>query len=142
MHVMDLNGNHACYKWEHADIHEYLDVSDGEALIAPRPLLVETGEPDSTFSARQPPYSADKQLTRRARAAYGSDAARLIHYLHYDGHHPHVGGLNPTNGGRPRNVLAATVIAPISAGDRTWQTDGTTVARSPSVYDLMNEFLP
>ena len=32
MHVMDLNGNHPCYLWDHADIHEYVDVSDWEAL--------------------------------------------------------------------------------------------------------------
>ena len=142
MHVMDLLGNHPCYKWDHADIHEYLDVSDWEALTAPRPLVVETGEADGTFSARHPPFAGDKQLTRRARAAYGADAAKLIHYLHYDAHHPHVGALNPTNPNRPQNVLAAAIIGPINAGDQTWQTDGTTVVRSQSVYHLMNEFLP
>jgi len=142
MHVMDLHGNHPCYLWDHADIHEYLDVSDWEALSAPRPLLVETGQADPTFSSRNPAFSADKQLTRRARAAYGPDAAKLIHYLHYDVHHFHVGAANPTNPGRPQGVLAAKIINPIAPGDQTWQTDGSTTLRSPSLYHLMNEFLP
>ena len=102
MHVMDLHGNHLCYLWDHADIHEYLDVSDWESLTAPRPLLVETGRADPTFSSRTPPFPADKQLTRRGRAAYGPDAGKLIHYLHYDVHHFHVAAANQTNPGRPR----------------------------------------
>ncbi len=142
MHVMDLHGNHPCYLWDHADIHEYLDVSDWEALTAPRPLLVETGQIDFVFSTRTPPFSADKQLTRRTRAAYGPDAAKLIHYLHYDIHHFHVGAANPTNPGRPQGILAAHLINPIAPGDQTWQTDGSTTLRSPSLYHLMNEFLP
>jgi dienelactone hydrolase len=142
MRVMDLHGNHPCYLWDHADIHEYLDVSDWEALTAPRPLVVETGKVDFTFSSHTPPFSADKQLTRRARAAYGADASKLIHYLHYDVHHFHVGAANPSNPGRPQGVLAAAVINPIGLGDQTWQTDGSTNLRSPSLYHLMNEFLP
>lgn len=142
MRVMDLHGNHPCYLWDHADIHEYLDVSDWEALTAPRPLVVETGKVDPTFSSRTPPYPADKQLTRRARGAYGPDAAKLIHYLHYDVHHFHVGAANPTNPGRPQGILAAHVINPIGPGDQSWQTDGTTILLSPSLYHLMNQFLP
>jgi acetyl esterase/lipase len=142
MHVMDVQGNHPCYLWDHADIHEYLDVSDWHALIAPRPLLVETGKVDHTFSPSNPPYAADKQVTRRGRAAYGSSAPSLVHYLHYDQHAFHVGGGNPTHPDRPRGVLAAVVTNPVVPGDQTWQTDGATVLRSPTVYDLMNEFLP
>jgi hypothetical protein len=141
MHVMDLNQNCRCYSWDHADIHEYLDVSDWEALIAPRPLLVETGQVDHTFSPRNPPFSADKQVTRRARAAYGPDAKKVVHYLHYDQHHFHVGAKNPTHP-TPQNILATAVIDAIAPGDQTWQTDGSTVIRSPSLYHLMNEFLP
>jgi dienelactone hydrolase len=142
MHVMDVYGNHPCYLWDHADIHEFLDVSDWEALTAPRPLVVETGKIDPTFSPSNPPYSADKQVTRRARAAYGPDAPKLIHYLHYDVHHFHVGALNPTNPGQPQGILAAAITDPIGPNDQTWQTDGTTNLRSPSLYHLMNEFLP
>jgi hypothetical protein len=67
MHVMDNYGNHPCYRWNNADIHEYVDVSDFEALIAPRPLVVETGLADGTFSPLATPWAADKQVTRRAR---------------------------------------------------------------------------
>lgn len=142
MHVMDYHGNHPCYLWDYADIHEYLDVSDWEALTAPRPLVVETGETDPTFSGYTPPYASDKQLTRRARDAYGPDAANLVHYLHYDVHHFHVGDSNPTNPSRAKGVLEAAIIAPASPGDQGWQTDGSTVLRSPTLYNLMNEFLP
>jgi hypothetical protein len=142
MHVMDVNGNHPCYQWDHANIHEYLDVSDWEALIAPRPLVVETGIQDGTFSPLHPPFSADKQVTRRARAAYGQQANHLIHYLHYDQHAFHVGGKNPTNGTRPKGILEAAVTAPTPPGSMSWQTDSTTTLRSPTLYDLMNQFLP
>jgi dienelactone hydrolase len=142
MQVMDRNGNHPCYRWDHADIHEYLDVSDWEALTAPRPLVVETGAADGMFSKFDPPYAADKQVTRRARTAYGPDAPRLIHYLHYDVHHFHVGSKNPTNPTRAQGVLETSATEPSAPGDLTWQTNGNTFNRSPSLYDLMNEFLP
>lgn len=144
MHVMDNNWNHQCYKWDHADIHEYLDVSDWEALTAPRPLIVHTGQADQTFSPRQPPYSADKQVTRRARAAYGTNAPSVVHYLHYNGHQYHVGAQTHQQMQAPQNlhILEVAVTDPAAPGDQTWQTDGSTNVRSPSLYDLINEFLP
>src|SRR5260370_24661082 len=114
MHVMDNHGNHPCYKWFNADIHEYLDASDYEALTAPRPLLVETGLIDGTFSGMNPPWASDKQVLSRARCAYGPDGAKLIHYLHYDAHHWHAGDINATNPGRPPGVFASAVADPIS----------------------------
>jgi len=123
MNVMDNNGNHPCYRWNRADIHEYVDISDYEGLIAPRPLVVETGLVDATFSSLATPFSADKQVTRRARLAYGPDSNNLIHYLHYDTHNFHIGDVNATNPSRPRGVLAASVTAPSSTSDMTWQTD-------------------
>jgi dienelactone hydrolase len=142
MHVMDQNGNHPCYKWVHADIHEYISASDYEALTAPRPLVVQTGLEDRIFSNMTPPWASDKQVVSRAYAAYGSDEARLIHYLHYDAHRWHVGDINPTDPGRPRGVLASTVTRPIVPGDFSWQTNNTTVNRSPTLYTLMDELLP
>jgi dienelactone hydrolase len=141
MHVMDFNGNHPCYLWNRADIHEYVDISDYEALTAPRLLVVQTGLQDFVFSPLATPWAADKQVTRRARAAYGPDAANLVHYLHYDTHAFHVGDFNPTNPSRPQGIRAAAVIAPSVAGDLSWQTDSTTTLRSPSLYHLMNENL-
>jgi hypothetical protein len=142
MNVMDNHGNHPCYKWFHADIHEYLDASDYEALTAPRPLVVETGLSDPTFSAMTPPWAADKQVLSRAHAAYGTDGAKLTHYLHYDAHHWHAGDFNPTNPGRPRGVFASAVTEPTALGDSSWQTSNATTTRSPTLYALMNELLP
>jgi hypothetical protein len=142
MHVMDILGNHPCYKWFHADIHEYLDASDYEALTAPRPLVVETGLIDRTFSGMNPPWASDKQVLSRARDAYGPDGAKLIHYLHYDMHHWHAGGINPTNAGRQRGVFAFAVTKPIAPGDFSWQTSSATTNRSSTLYALMNELLP
>jgi dienelactone hydrolase len=142
MHVMDNHGNHPCYKWLNADIHEYLDVSDYEALTAPRPLVVETGLADYTFSSMNPPWASDKQVLSRARDAYGPDGAKLIHYLHYDVHHWHAGDINPTNPGRPRGVFASAVTEPVAPGDFSWQTNNVTTKRSPTLYGLMDELLP
>jgi hypothetical protein len=142
MNVMDNHGNHPCYRWNRADIHEYIDVSDYEGLIAPRPLVVETGLVDATFSSLATPFAADKQITRRARIAYGPDAGNLVHYLHYDAHNFHIGDANPTNPGRARGVRAAQVTAPSAPTDLTWQTSSSTFERSPTLYHLMNELVP
>lgn len=142
MHVMDVKGNHGCYRWNHADMHEYLDASDWLALIAPRPLVVQTGKTDPAFSGRTPPFSADRQVTRRARAAYGPDASKLIHYLHHEEHHLHVGDANPTDPAYPRNVLGVAVIDAVTPGDLAWQTDGSTTVRSRSLYELMDLLFP
>ena len=142
MNVMDHHGNHPCYRWNRANIHEYIDLSDYEGLIAPRPLVVETGIIDPTFSALTTPFSADKQVTRRARLAYGPDADQLIHYLHYDSHNFHIGDANPTIPSRPQGVLAAQVTAPSSTSDLAWQTSSATTLRSPTLYHLMNELVP
>jgi hypothetical protein len=141
MHVMDNHGNHPCYKWLHADIHEYLDASDYQALTAPRPLVIETGLIDGTFSSMNTPWASDKQVLSRARDAYGTDGAKLIHYLHYDAHHWHAGDINPTNPGRPRGVFAFAVTEPIAPGDFSWQTSSATANRSPTLYALMHELL-
>jgi hypothetical protein len=142
MHVMDNHGNHPCYRWRNADIHEFVDVSDYQALIAPRPLVVETGLVDRTFSPLATPYAGDKQVTRRARLAYGADSPNLIHYLHYDGHRFHVGDMNPTNPSRPRGVRATLVTGPLHDTDISWQESSSTFERSPSLFHLMNELLP
>jgi hypothetical protein len=141
MYVMDHHANHPCYKWFNADIHEYLDVSDYLALIAPRPLVVETGLVDGTFSAMEPSWASDKQVVSRARAAYGPDVGKLVHYLHYYEHRWHVGDVNP-NPGRPRGVLASSVAEPTAPGDFTWQTSSAITQRSPTLYALINELLP
>src|SRR5262249_8441236 len=69
---------HACWRWINAEMLEYIDASDLHALIAPRPLIVHTGLPDTTYSPRDPPFSADKQVARRSRVAYAVEARRFV----------------------------------------------------------------
>ena len=40
LNVMAFHFNHDCWRWQHADVREYIDTSDLHALIAPRTLLV------------------------------------------------------------------------------------------------------
>ncbi len=82
LHTLLYRHNHPCWRWIHADLPMYFSLSDWHALIAPRPLIVQTGLADSTFSACLPPSAADKQVLRRSRAAYGEEARFLVHYLH------------------------------------------------------------
>ncbi|MHB8627251.1 MAG: acetylxylan esterase family protein [Aggregatilineales bacterium] len=128
LNVMKYHGNHPCWQWIHADIGEYLDVSDLHALIASRPLIIQTGKQDTIYSSFQPPFAADKQVARRSRIAYGNEVKNLVHYLHYDEHHYHFGDVNPSQPGAERGVRQAAVIEPPSAN---WQTDSTTVEKPP-----------
>jgi len=142
MYVMDRHGNHRCYRWLNADIHEYLDVSDYLALVAPRPFVVETGRVDPTFSSLTSPFASDKQVLNRGYCAYSPQQAQLIHYLHYDQHHWHVGDVDPINLARPRGVMACVVTGPTAPGDYSWQTNTTTTLRSPTLYDLIDQLVP
>jgi len=64
----------SCWMWNWLDICEYVDTSDFCSLIAPRPLLIETGKQDYTYHLPSvngfPPFASDKQVARRARVAY------------------------------------------------------------------------
>lgn len=133
LYVLALHGNHECWRWRHADVREYLGVSDLHALIAPRPLLVETGKTDGLFSSLPVPFGSDKQVMRRSRVAYGADASAIAHYLHYDVHHYHVGDVDPTK------VVEAGVRVPVAmdadpAGSTDWQTNGDTWAAYPTLF--------
>jgi dienelactone hydrolase len=140
--LLNLPNAHACWRWNHADIREYLDQSDLHALIAPRLLIVQTGKQDPNFSMSATPFAADKQVARRTRAAYGDDAGSFVHYLHYDFHHYHVGGEPPDPENPPPNYQAGVqvprAIAPQSRGSLTWQTDGTTTTDQPTVFDYLS----
>ena len=157
MGVISYHGNHPCWRWLHADIREYVDTSDLQALIAPRPLVVETGAQDSTFSSFQPPFASDKQVVRRTRAAYGRDATNFLHYLHDDGHHFRVGGLDALASGVPkadilfpagdanpeqRSVRAPVLIEPELPWSLRWQTDSRTTSVTPSLFDWIDQHLP
>lgn len=128
------NDNHACFQWAHTyqcngcgegsivGLREYVDHSDFLALIGDRTHVVETGVLDDTFSKRDPLFSGDKQVLRRARAAYDSPGA-LLHFLHPLGHHPRLG-----------DVTVPVMIAPPPAP--SWQTDSWVSSQGYTVLDL------
>lgn len=130
LNVLKYNFSHGCWNWSYADIREYLDASDLFALVAPRPLIIETGKLDPIYACSPAFFAGDKQVARRARAAYGADSRYLLHYLHNDGHYFRVGDLN----GPEAWLRVPTRIAPTGFGDTTWQTDSTTY--SPNNWTL------
>src|SRR5262249_24525007 len=119
--VMIYHQNHPCWQWLNADIREYVDTSDFYALTAPRPLVVETGKADPTYSNFPQPFASDKQVLRRSRVAYGGESGNVVHYLHYDQHHYHVGDINPTRG-TERGVRTPEAIEPTGPWSIEWQT--------------------
>ena len=121
--------NHGCWNWAFADIREYLEHSDLFALMAPRTLIVETGQLDTLFSQLPTRFTPDKQVLRRARVAYGDGP--ILHYLHPLGHAWQSG----VAGGGLRYM---TVIGPISPGDQSWQTNGDTATDGRTIFDYLN----
>ena len=131
--------DHPCWRWQHGDVREYVDSSDYFSLIAPRPLLIETGKQDFTYSQRNPPYSSDMQVFRRTMAAFNSadvDAFNL--YLHYDQHRYHVGDINPTSPTQ-QGVQAPDLPLDAEPGELTWQTEVSTSVIQPTLYDWVSD---
>lgn len=124
----------------HADIREYIDQSDVQALAAPRVQVVETGKQDG-YSALPTTWVGSKQVARHTRAAYGDDAGNFVHYLHYDAHYFHVGDapLDPANPppGYQAGVQVPTLIAPQASWSLDWQTDGATRADRRTLFDYL-----
>jgi dienelactone hydrolase len=131
---------HHCWRWVHADIREYIDTSDLHALIAPRPLIVQTGRQDTTFSSFSPPFAADKQVARRSRVAYGSEVGKFVHYLHFDHHFYHVGDVDHHNQNAERGVHTPTITEPHVPFSLTWQIDAKTSLLRPSLFHLLDTF--
>jgi len=134
LNVMALHGNHGCWRWRQGDVTEYVDASDLHALLAPRTLVVETGTRDLTFSGFVPPFAADKQVMRRARVAWGTESARVVHFLHGGAHVYRVGDpfFDDTT---TRGITVATVTEP-GVDPLAWQFDPATTLRAMSVFDL------
>lgn len=137
--VLLQHGSHGCWRWNHAEIREYIDTSDLFALAAPRPLVVETGKVDWTFSWLAAPWAADKQVMRAARAAYDDPSGRVFHYLHYDKHHYHVG--SPTGTMEPE-VQIPVQIEPPAPDSLDWQRDGETMGLGEDLFGLIARELP
>lgn len=129
--------HHPCWDWAHADVGEYVDVSDYHALVAPRALVVETGRADTTYSLFVDPFAADKQVLRRSRAAFAATPERVVHYLHYDGHNFHVGGLGAAQV-LERGVRVPLVVAPRSQWSLDWQGDADTRVAYPTLFDSLD----
>ncbi len=133
--VLGERDRHPCWRWAHADLREYLDVSDLYALVAPRPLVVETGANDFSVS-RSYPLAAVKQVARRVRAAYGDQASNFVHFVHEGGHAFRFGGPTPA-GGLGKGVTVPVLVEPSEPGSRAWQSDRATEARWPTLFSLV-----
>jgi dienelactone hydrolase len=138
--VLKYNGSHGCWLWHYADIREYIDSAELFALIAPRPLIIETGREDTIYACSGYFFAGDKQIARRVRAAYGSEAHRFVHYLHNDAHYYRAGDYS--NAQAETWVRTPARIGTLSAGDQTWQMDGTTYSPQPwTVFRYLGAWL-
>jgi len=133
--VMAWNANHPCWEWEHADIREYVDMSDYLSLVAPRRAIVQSGQFDYTFSLRQPPFAADKQVVRRARSAWATPS-RPLHHLHDEGHVLRVGDI-AVDGAAATGISTTTVQSPSAPWDTEWQVDASSSVVSPDLFTLI-----
>jgi hypothetical protein len=133
------HGNHPCWRWQDADIREYIDASDLHALTAPRPLVVLTGRVDTTYSDKPHPFASDKQVLRRGRVAYDR-LDDVVHYLHYDEHHYHVGDADPKI--TEHGVHVPTVIEPSAPWSLDWQNDSQTAIAYPTLFDCIEKLDP
>ncbi len=134
LQVMAWNGNHECWQWLNADINEYLDLSTYLALVAPRTLIAQSAARDYTFSRRDPPFSADKQVARRGRLAWHDAPSRFTHLLH-DGEH------SLRTGSPEGRVHAFADIAPQTGGDLDWQTRADTLALDGDLFERVRQAL-
>lgn len=135
---------HKCSNWVYASNLEYIDTSDYHALIAPRPLIVQTGKHDHVWSITNPYYAADKAVARRSRVSYGEEAKdKFIHYLHYGEHEYHIGDTNISAAANSEpNLRTPTVTEPESSGSLTWQNDGKTRQLHGTVFDFISKLKP
>jgi dienelactone hydrolase len=138
--VLYYHGNHPCWRWMNANIREYVDASDFFALTAPRPLIVETGQADPTYSKFPEPFASDMEVLRRTRVAYGGEVGNVIHYMHYDQHRFHVGDVNPT---QPTEwgIRVPESIAPTAPDSIDWQVDPRRFATRATLFDAIDYYL-
>jgi hypothetical protein len=158
LNVLKYLGSHGCWNWSFADIREYIDQADLFALMAPRPLVVGTGKQDDIFShfpqnqhmlpsisPGSANFAGDKQVLRRARAAYDDDVNKCIHYLHGIGHSYRTGvtalnaSIDPTGEVHLRHALR---IEPQYFGELLWQANGSTTNFAGwNLFDYIHFFL-
>jgi hypothetical protein len=140
LHALRYRHAHPCWQWNNADICEYIDVSDWHALLAPRPLIVETGMRSENTSQRIPAFVSDRQLARRSRSAYSDAPQCYIPYLH-DGGHVYRFGEISIDGAAIAGVRVPALSSADDLGSLEAQVDPTTLLIKPSllacIYDLL-----
>ncbi|MFO0628567.1 MAG: hypothetical protein U0325_23540 [Polyangiales bacterium] len=129
--------HHACWDWAWADVNEYIDVSDYQAMIAPRVLVVETGVEDPAYSVAAQPFAADKQVLRRTRAAFADLPERVVHFLHPNGHSFQVGDLGVL-GDPGFGLTAPRVVAPVAPWSVSWQTDPEAAPVAATLFEFLD----
>jgi dienelactone hydrolase len=140
--VMSWHGNHPCWEWTTSTPLDYFGVADLHALIAPRPLIAESGTQDSTFSDFDPPFVAGKEVTRRSRTAYANSPSNFVFYLHSDQHAYHFGDVLAQSDDPPLYMTTPAITEPQSVGDLGWATDSSTQNLGVTVVDQLLSFLP
>jgi dienelactone hydrolase len=141
--VLPAHGNHPCWQWQHASVRDYLDVADLFALVAPRPLVVEAGAADETFTFLDPPFIDAKELTRRGRTFFADAPDHFLFYLHDDGHAYHFGDrFAGDDEDAPLGVQLPAQIAPAAPGDLDWVRDPSTVSTGRTLVDTVLGFVP
>ncbi len=136
--VMSLHDNHPCWKWQRGDAREYFDPGDLEAMAAPRLLVRETGAFDYTYSSIATPYSAAKEVIRRAKPAFDALGGQLFHYLHADAHAFHAGDLSPATGMDVGvTVPLESAPDPDSLWSTVWDGDSRITRMANSIFALM-----
>lgn len=135
--VMALHLNHPCWRWQRADVREYLDPGDLAALAAPRTMVRETGILDPTYSDLPSPFAAAKELVRRAKPAYDALGGTLVHYLHDEGHVFRVGDYAPAVGASPGVTTPVTAAPEPASWSDAWEADAATIEMARTIFDIL-----
>jgi len=136
--LMSFQGVHTCWLWSHGHPLEFIDTSDYLALIAPRQVVLEDGKWDWLYSHYTTRFVVQKEGARRARIAYGDEAANFVHFLHSGSHDYRVGDATEENP-RPEFIQVPHLLAPPTERWRTgdWAVDGETVSLGKTLFDLL-----
>lgn len=134
--VIRHGDNHPCWEWQLADITEYVEMSDYQALVSPRLLVVQTGTIDPVFSSFEPPFAAAKQVARRAVPIHMSQGGMLIHPLHDRGHAFRVGDVAVDGEARP-GLQIPKITGPTAPWDLEWQVDAQTSPLGMDLFELL-----
>lgn len=134
--VIRHRDNHPCWDWQWGDLTEYVEMSDYQALVAPRLHVVQTGMIDSVFSDFLPPFASDKQVVRRSRPAHFATSGLLLHHLHDSGHVLRIGDIS-VDGAPAPGMRTPLIYDPVVPGDLDWQTSTETQPLGLTLFELL-----